>query len=360
VSNPIPVSALVAAIGADLRKEWGTVAVVAELGPPRIFGGIAYLTLKDKKASMSGIMFPRELARVPFDLVAGLEVVCRGVLDIYPPQGRFQIKVESMEPVGKGAQQLAQEQLEERLKEEGFFAPERKIPIPASVSRVGIVTSPDGAVIRDILSVIRRRCGGLDVLVYPARVQGDGADAQIAAGVQTLDALGLDVIIVARGGGSAEDLAQFNSETVVRAVGGCKTPIISAVGHETDFSLCDHAADLRAATPSAAAEIVSKDGVGLQLRVANARRALNEYPERLEAIATTIKMRRYLFEAHNPAAILKRGYVLITERTATGGRPIESIAAIKGFLPYSSFRFRFADGYMDATIDDASFEPEEA
>ncbi|HEU5394058.1 MAG TPA: exodeoxyribonuclease VII large subunit, partial [Candidatus Methylomirabilis sp.] len=187
----------------------------------------------------------------------GLTVLVRASLGVYEPRGEYQLYVEHMEPKGLGALQLAFEQLKARLAAEGLFDETRKRPIPRLPRRIGIVTSPSGAAIRDMLNIIDRRFANVEILIYPARVQGEEAAGAIAAGIEALNARGdLDVLIVGRGGGSIEDLWAFNEERVARAIAASKVPVISAVGHETDFTIADFVADLRAPTPSAAAELV--------------------------------------------------------------------------------------------------------
>jgi len=198
----------------------------------------------------------------------GLTVIVFGNVTIYEPRGEYQIYVEYMEPKGLGALQLAFEQLKARLEAEGLFDPARKRPIPLLPRRIGIVTSPTGAAIRDILQIIRRRFANVEVVIYPVRVQGEGAAEEIVEGIEGLNKRGdSDVIIVARGGGSIEDLWAFNMEIVARAIHASRIPVISAVGHETDFTIADFVADLRAPTPSAAAELVISKKAELVQRV---------------------------------------------------------------------------------------------
>jgi exodeoxyribonuclease VII large subunit len=189
----------------------------------------------------------------------GLHVLVRGRVSIYEQRGQMQLVAETMEPVGAGSLQLAFEQLKQRLKAEGLFDTARKRPLPAFPRTVGIVTSPTGAVIRDFLNIVARRHSGLNILILPVSVQGDQAPAEIDSAIAHLNASGLvDVIVLARGGGSLEDLAAFNSERVARAIAASRLPVVSAIGHETDFTIADFAADLRAPTPSAAAELITE------------------------------------------------------------------------------------------------------
>ena len=275
--RPYTVSELLAEVGTVLRSSWRDVSVAGEIGNWSERGGHGYFTLKDKTATLNGIIFASDLLRVKFRPEAGLQVVARGALDLYPPTGKFQIRAFAIEPVGIGALQLAFEQLKTKLAAEGLFEKARKRPIPLLSRRIGIVTSPTGAAIRDILNVLRRRFDGLAVTIYPVRVQGDVAAAEIAGAIRSFNRRGgFDVLIVARGGGSAEDLAPFNDERVARALASSAIPTISAVGHETDVTIADFVADLRAPTPSAAAEMVvgRKDDLARRLSDARSRFAL--------------------------------------------------------------------------------------
>ncbi len=224
--------------------------------------GHLYFTLKDGDASLPAVMFRRQAQLLRFRPTDGLEVLLRGRVSVYEQRGQMQLVAEYLEPVGAGSLQLAFEQLKRKLEAEGLFAMDRKRPLPAYPHCIGIVTSPSGAVIRDFLNVAGRRHAALDVLLYPAAVQGDCAAAEIAAGVAWFadpknHVRTVDVIVVARGGGSLEDLAAFNSEAVARAIAASAIPVVSAVGHETDFTIADFVADLRAPTPSAAAELIT-------------------------------------------------------------------------------------------------------
>ena len=255
--RPYTVSELAAEVASMLRTTWREVAVVGEIARFDLRGGHGYFILKDKTASISAIIFASELRRIPFRLEPGLEVVVRGSLDLYAPQGKFQIKAVAIEPVGRGALQLAFEQLKAKLAAEGLFDPAHKRAIPRLPRSIAIITSPTGAVIRDILNVLARRFDGLAVTIYPVRVQGEQAAREIVVAVRRLNLRGgFDVMILARGGGSPEDLAPFNDEGLARALAGSRIPTICGVGHETDVTIADLVADLRAPTPSAAAELV--------------------------------------------------------------------------------------------------------
>ncbi len=245
-----------------VEGEFGRVRLRGEIsGYKRATSGHVYLALKDDGALIDGVMWRGSAGSLPFTPQDGIEVIATGKLTTYPGRSRYQIVIDRMELAGEGALMALLEKLKGQLAGEGLFAPERKRRLPFLPRTIGIVTSPTGAVVRDILHRLEDRCP-THVLVWPVKVQGEGSAAEIAAAVRGFGALPLDgpvrrpdLLIVARGGGSIEDLWAFNEEVVVRAVAGSPIPVISAVGHETDTTLCDHAADLRAPTPTAAAEI---------------------------------------------------------------------------------------------------------
>jgi exodeoxyribonuclease VII large subunit len=255
------VSELTASIKAALEEGFPMVWVEGEISNLRTPGsGHAYFTLKDEGAQVSAVLFRGRGRRVRFDLEDGMQVLAFGGLDVYAARGQYQLVVEMMEPKGLGALQLAFEQLKRKLEAEGLFDEARKRPLPAFPRVIGIVTSPTGAAIRDMLNIIGRRFGDLQILITPVRVQGDEAPGEIVQALAHLQELThLDVIIVGRGGGSIEDLWAFNDERVARALAACRVPVISAVGHETDFTIADFVADLRAPTPSGAAELVVRE-----------------------------------------------------------------------------------------------------
>ena len=234
-----------------------------------------YFSLKDHGAALRCASFRMQNRLIRFTPEDGLSVKARGHLSLYEARGEYQLIVERLEPVGMGALQLAFEQLKRRLAADGLFDIERKRELPALPRTVGVVTSPTGAALRDILRVIKRRNEGISVLIAPARVQGDGAAEEIARAIEWLNEQGeAEVIIVGRGGGSIEDLWAFNEETVARAIFSSRIPVIAAVGHETDFTIADFVADLRASTPSAAAEIVSMARDEVLIRVAGLMQGL--------------------------------------------------------------------------------------
>jgi exodeoxyribonuclease VII large subunit len=236
--------------------------------------GHVYFTLKDSKAQVRCALFRQSAARVREALRDGLAVKVRGKVSLFEGRGDYQLILDSVEPAGDGALRLAFEALKEKLSNEGLFSTERKQALPAHPQRVGIISSPTGAVIRDIISVFRRRAPQVQLTLIPTPVQGRDATAQIIRALKMADAFDFDALILARGGGSLEDLWCFNEEPLVRAVAACKTPIVSAVGHETDVSICDFVADVRAPTPSAAAELLAPDMGDLQLRLTSLQRRL--------------------------------------------------------------------------------------
>jgi exodeoxyribonuclease VII large subunit len=241
-----------------VEERFPAVWVEGEISNFRLYGsGHAYFTLKDESAQLRAVLFRNRARRLRFEPGDGQHVLAFGSLEVYAQRGEYQFVVELLEPRGLGALQLAFEQLKARLGAEGLFDPARKRPLPRFPRKIGIVTSPSGAALRDMLRVIGRRFAGLHIVITPARVQGEGAAAEIAQGLADLNALGdVDVILVGRGGGSLEDLWAFNEEVVARAIAASKVPVISAVGHEVDFTIADFVADVRAATPSNAAELV--------------------------------------------------------------------------------------------------------
>jgi len=261
IRDILTVSALNERIKTLLEEGFALVWVEGEVSNlRRPASGHLYFTLKDAKSQIRAVIFRNPFARSrgrtsDFALEEGMSVVCRGRLTVYPPRGEYQLIIDAVEPRGLGALQKAFEQLKARLEAEGLFAAGRKKPLPFLPARIGVVTSPTGAVVRDILTVTRRRFPSVNILIAPVRVQGPEAPAEIIRALGDLQTVpNVDVIILARGGGSLEDLAPFNDEGVARAIARSRIPVISAVGHETDFTIADFTADLRAPTPSAAAE----------------------------------------------------------------------------------------------------------
>jgi len=249
---------VVSALRTQLERTFTDIYVEGEISNYRpADSGHLYFTLKDSAAQLRVVMWRNQARLLRFRPDNGLAVVVRGRVTVYDERGDLQLQVEMLEPKGPGALQLAFEQLKAKLAAEGLFDAARKKPIPALPRRIGIVTSARGAALQDILKVVRRRHGSVSILIYDARVQGDSAASEVREGVRQLNRiLSVDVIVVARGGGSFEDLFAFNDESLARTIATSKIPVISAVGHETDFTICDFVADLRAPTPSAAAELV--------------------------------------------------------------------------------------------------------
>ena len=298
-------------IKAFLEEAFGSLWVEGEVSNLRRPGsGHVYFTLKDDKSQIRAVFFrPYGFSRArqsSFDLEDGMKILCRARLSAYPPRGEYQLIVESVEPQGLGALQKAFEQLKARLAAEGLFDEAHKKELPYLPELIGVVTSPTGSVIRDILNVTRRRFPSVNILLAPTRVQGQEAAGEMISALRNLHAYGkVDVIIIARGGGSLEDLAPFNDEALAREIFRSSIPIVSAVGHETDYTICDFAADLRAPTPSAAAELVTPLRSELQDRiyhlrqrlvVAN-RRHLEDQKERLKSLQGRFKdPRRFLMD----------------------------------------------------------------
>jgi exodeoxyribonuclease VII large subunit len=263
--------------------------------------GHLYFTLKDANAQVKCVCFRTQAMRLKFRPEDGLKLIVRGSISVYEPRGEYQIYVEHIEPSGVGALQLAFEQLKKRLEAEGLFDEARKKPLPLLPRRIGVVTSPRGAAVRDIIRILRRRFPNLHLIVYPVRVQGDGAAEDIVSALKYFNRKQLvDVILLARGGGSIEDLWAFNEEIVARAIAACTISIVSGVGHETDFTIADFVADVRASTPSAAAEIVVQSRQEFQRHLKELehkisrqmRYLLLEYRHRLKELTTHMGFRR--------------------------------------------------------------------
>jgi exodeoxyribonuclease VII large subunit len=273
----LSVSQLTALIPGTLESTFQGVWVSGEVSEvSRPHSGHVYFTLKDAQAQIRGVIWRSSASRIRFKLEEGQEVICHGDLDVYPPRGTYQLVVRQIEPKGVGALQLAFQQLQQRLAAEGLFEAIHKKPLPAFPRRVGFVTSPTGAAVRDFLEVAARRFRGVDILVIPARVQGECAAEEIVRGIELANRLvpSLDVLVVGRGGGSVEDLWCFNEEAVVRAIFASRLPVVSAVGHEIDVTLSDLVADVRALTPSEAAERVIPSADELSVRLGQLSRRL--------------------------------------------------------------------------------------
>ena len=293
------VTALTQEIKLNLERTFYNLWVAGEISNlKQPSSGHYYFTLKDDQSQISAVLFRGSTRHLRFRPQDGMAVLVWGHVTVYEPRGAYQIRVERMEPRGKGSLQLAFEQLKDKLAKEGLFETSRKRPLPLLPQRLGIVTSPSGAALRDLCRILHRRFPNLEVLVYPAQVQGDLAAAEITKGIQVLNRLSeknvIDVIIVARGGGSLEDLWPFNEESMARAIATSAIPVMSAVGHEVDFTIADFVADVRAPTPSAAAEMVvrNKDDfrervVALERRLASsASYRLRELRSRVDRVST--------------------------------------------------------------------------
>jgi exodeoxyribonuclease VII large subunit len=286
---------IVGSVRTALEREYADVWVEGEISNFRpADSGHLYFSLKDEAAQLRIVMFRSQARLLKFRPENGLKVIARGRVTLYEGRGELQLMAEYLEPQGAGALQIAFEQLKAKLQAEGLFERDRKRPIPVLPRKIGVVTSPRGAVIQDILNVLRRRHNGVHILIFPAQMQGETAALEVSSGVRWFNkAANVDVIIVARGGGSIEDLAAFNDETLARTIAASEIPVISAVGHETDFTICDFVADLRAPTPSAAAELVIRSKQELDERLTTLRthlaRALRmrlmEYEQQLDRLA---------------------------------------------------------------------------
>ena len=352
--------------------------------------GHAYFTLKDDAGQLKSVMFRSYFSRLAFMPEDGMRVIAHGRVSVYESSGQYQLYVDDLQPDGAGSLAMRFEQLKRKLAAEGLFDEARKRPLPPMPKRIGVITSPSGAAVHDIINVLGRRFPAAEMILYPSEVQGAQAPAQLISGVEFFSMTGLvDVIILGRGGGSAEDLWAFNDEYLVRAVASCSVPVISAVGHESDFTICDFVADRRAPTPSAAAEIAVPDmgeilrglasmKIGLQTsmqkRITQERRILGQItasrvftrPEQMldhfrmhldereadlnRAIEQTLLQRKQStasmagkLQALNPLSILSRGY-------ATVSRDGASITSVKQINDNDTLDIRMADGSVRATV----------
>ena len=303
--------------------------------------GHLYFSLKDAEGQIRAVMFRSRAMSLKFMPESGMKVIIHGSVTVYPRDGSYQLYVTSMQPDGIGALYLAYEQLKERLAAEGLFDEEHKKAIPMIPRRVGVITSPTGAAVRDIINITGRRYPGADIYIYPALVQGDGAEMSIVRALDYLDNSGLcDVIIVGRGGGSIEDLWAFNGEILARRIFAASTPIISAVGHETDFTICDFVADLRAPTPSAAAELAVPDKKDLLLRIDSLdnrmckalKRTVERARERYDRLANATnkeKLNSLLLASREKISFLKEKANLLIKSKVNTGRELLSKEAAK-------------------------------
>ncbi len=327
----LTVSDLNRRIKASLESGYADIWVEAEISNLRVpSSGHCYLTLKDSASQVRAVMFRHARARLRFIPQDGMQVVCRGNINVYEPRGEYQLVVDRMEPRGAGALQMAFEQLKSRLAAEGLFNPAHKKPLPFLPRRIGVVTSATGAALRDILQVLARRFPSLHIRILPVRVQGEGAAQEIAAAIAAAnDASVADVLIVGRGGGSLEDLWAFNEECVARAIFNSSIPVISAVGHEIDFTIADFVADMRAPTPSAAAELavpekrelvrtVAQFAAGLSRRLA--QRIAGEKSMLRSATARLGRSARIIADAQLAHDALHQRLLQSLPRLCAGGR----------------------------------------
>ena len=323
--------------------------------------GHMYFSLKDEEAQIQAVMFRRENQRLDFELKEGLKVVAFGRISVYPIRGQYQFYAEKIEPKGLGALQLKFQQLKDKLNREGLFDEARKKPLPFLPKRIGIVTSVDGAALHDILTVLDRRFADVDILICPVPVQGPPAAPAIAEAVEDLNRLRLvDVMIVGRGGGSLEDLWAFNEEIVARAISASAIPVISAVGHEIDFTIADFVADLRAATPSAAAELVMPVKEELLFRVSELQIRLNqnlllllknlrgEWDNLILFKKEKIMACLGKLEALGPLATLKRGFSVTFK--IPEGKPVRSFRSVK---VGDQIQTKLSEGFLISQVKEA-------
>jgi exodeoxyribonuclease VII large subunit len=309
--QPCTVTEITEQIRASLEGNFSNVWVRGEVNEVvRASSGHVYLTLKDAGAQLKAVIWKGQASRIRFDLKEGQEVICQGDISLYPPRGAYQLVVKAVEPVGQGALQLAFMQLREKLQAEGLFDPARKKPVPRWPKRIALITSPTGAAVRDFVQIACRRWPGVQVLIIPAKVQGEGAAADIVRGIGAAHKLPVapDVLILCRGGGSLEDLWCFNEELVVRAVGRSRIPTISAIGHEIDVTLCDLVADIRALTPSEAAERFTPDIQEMFAALAQTRQLM------VQALRRRALRARQLVDAVASRRVLRRPFDLIIQR----------------------------------------------
>ena len=361
--------------------------------------GHLYFSLKDEKSVLKAVMFSSAARRLRFKPGDGMRVIVRGRVSVYEPSGQYQFYVEEMQPDGLGALNLAFEQMKAKLEAEGLFRAEFKKPIPRFPMRIGVITSPTGAAVQDMRNILARRWPAAELIFCPVLVQGEGAPAQLTAAVREMNRRRCaDVILIGRGGGSAEDLAAFNDEALARAVFASEIPVISAVGHETDFTICDFVADLRAPTPSAAAELAVPDRAeialqaqGLVRRMRSAvqsglddRRQLLDTacaaavlrspaallgPRKMQldgavqALKTTqerlwLRERERLsslsarLDGMSPLKVMARGYAALSDQA---GRPVRSVRDVS---PGDGVRARLSDGALELTVSGAAAKEE--
>ena len=373
--------------------------VQGEISGAKLYAsGHLYFSLKDSDSVVSAVMFKGSVMRMEFEPENGMKVLAHGRISAYPPRGQYQFIADRMIPEGAGSLAVAFEQLKAKLGAEGLFDPDRKRPLPPHPKRIGVVTSPSGAAVHDIIRVARKRCPSTEILIFPSLVQGAEAPAYLRGGIQYFNAVkddpeqGVDLIIIGRGGGSAEDLWGFNDERLARAVAASEIPVVSAVGHEVDFTICDFVADLRAATPSAAAELSLPDKEDLYRQVKALSTRLNgaqttrlkQYRTRLDRLAAArvltspeavYRLRRETVEglekrlnlsmsrrltskrqamervvaslsALNPLAVLSRGYALVQDGE---GKVVPTVGQLS---VGDRVHLRFADGSARVSVEE--------
>ncbi len=387
----LTVSELTRQIKGALENGFSDVWIQGEISNFKLHtSGHLYFTLKDEQSQISAVMWRSRAGQLMFRPNDGMKVLLHGKITVYEPRGNYQIDCAQIQPLGKGELQIAFEQLKQKLLDEGLFDKESKKQLPEYPRRIGIVTSPTGAAIRDIISVLQRRFPAIEIVLVPVKVQGIGASAEIAAAIKDLNTQNLvDVMIIGRGGGSLEDLWAFNEEIVARAIFSSKIPVISAVGHEIDFSISDFAADLRAPTPSAAAELVVKDKSEVVELIRNycytmsssMNNSIDSYRQTIAHLTQSYSFNKphdmlrqrsqMIDELHrrleqnlvhnfklakqqsqsltarinslNPRSVLKRGYAIIKQEN----RIISSLKNVKAAKPAA---IEFYDGIADAEI----------
>ncbi len=387
------VSQITRKIRASLEHNFSNISILGEISNVRTPGsGHVYLTLKDKSSQLQAVVFRNIANKIKFELKDGMEVITFGSVTVYEPRGQYQLIINKIEPKGIGALQLAFQQLKEKLEKEGLFDQTHKKPIPFIPQKIGVVTSPTGAAIKDILNIIDRRFANIEILIYPVKVQGEGAAQEIAEAITALNALtDIDVIIAGRGGGSLEDLWAFNEEVVARSIYNSRIPVISAVGHEIDLTIADLVADKRALTPSEAGELVvpRKDLLLDMLEKLNTRLLqsltgkLRLSKERLVRVANSYAMRQPFdrlrrwqqrldefaqrlninithalntereklsgiagkLESLSPLNVLKRGYTITTRLEDN-----KSLREVKGLNKGDKIKTNFSKGSVISTI----------
>jgi len=393
VEKVFTVSQITRKIRASLEYNFSNVSILGEISNVRKPGsGHIYLTLKDKGSQLQAVVFRNIANKIKFELKDGMEVITFGSVTVYEPRGQYQLIINKIEPKGIGALQLAFQQLKEKLEKEGLFDQTHKKPIPFIPQKIGVVTSPTGAAIKDILNIIDRRFANIEILIYPVKVQGEGAAQEIAEAITALNALtDIDVIIAGRGGGSLEDLWAFNEEVVARSIYNSRIPVISAVGHEIDITIADLVADKRALTPSEAGELVvpRKDLLLDMLEKLNTRLLqsltgkLRLSKERLVRVANSYAMRQPFdrlrrwqqrldefaqrlninithalntereklsgiagkLESLSPLNVLKRGYTITTRLEDN-----KSLREVKGLNKGDKIKTNFSKGSVISTI----------